>query len=131
MPSIEGWYAGLVRPELSPPNWVFAPVWTTLFLLMGLAAGIIWIKKDYRGLAVFGLQLVLNIVWSVIFFGLRSPGGAFIEIFFLWLAILATIIVFAKTSKVAAWLLVPYIIWVTFASYLNFMIWSLNQVNLS
>jgi tryptophan-rich sensory protein len=125
-PSITRWYAGLVRPELSPPNWIFAPVWTTLFLLMGVAAGIVWIKKDYRGLAIFGFQLILNIAWSVIFFGMHSPGWAFVEIIFLWLAILVTIIVFAKTSRVAAWLLVPYIIWVTFASYLNFMIWSLN-----
>jgi tryptophan-rich sensory protein len=126
MPSIASWYAGLVRPELSPPNWIFAPVWTTLFLLMGIAAGIVWIKKDYRALAVFAIQLILNTAWSIIFFGLHSPGWAFVEIIFLWLAILATIIAFAKTSRVAAWLLVPYIIWVTFASYLNFMIWSLN-----
>lgn len=126
MPSIPGWYAGLVRPELSPPNWIFAPVWTTLFLLMGLAAGLVWIKKDYRALAVFAVQLVLNTTWSVIFFGLHSPGWAFVEIIFLWFAILATIIAFAKTSKAAAWMLMPYIIWVTFASYLNFMIWSLN-----
>jgi tryptophan-rich sensory protein len=126
MPSITRWYAGLIRPELSPPNWVFGPVWTTLFFLMGLAAGIVWIKKGYRALIVFAVQLVLNIIWSIIFFGLHSPGGAFIEIIFLWLAILATIIVFARVSKPAAWLLAPYLIWVTFASYLNFMIWSLN-----
>jgi tryptophan-rich sensory protein len=126
MPSILGWYAGLVKPELSPPNWIFAPVWTILFLLMGVAGGLVWIKKDYRALTAFAVQLILNTTWSVIFFGLHSPGWAFVEIIFLWFAILATIIVFAKTSRVAAWMLAPYIIWVTFASYLNFMIWSLN-----
>lgn len=126
MPAIAGWYAGLARPQLAPPNWVFGPVWTILFFLMGLAAGIIWIKKDYRALTIFAIQLILNIAWSIIFFGLHSPGWAFVEIIFLWLAILATIIAFAKISKPSAWLLVPYIIWVTFASYLNFMIWSIN-----
>lgn len=126
-PSIGTWYANLIRPQLSPPNWVFGPVWTTLFLLMGLAAGFVWIKKGYRALALFGVQLVLNVIWSVIFFGLHSPAGAFIEIIFLWLAILATIIAFAKVSKLAAWLMVPYILWVSFASYLNFMIWMLNR----
>lgn len=131
-PSIDGWYSTLVRPALNPPAWVFGPVWTTLFALMGIAAFLVWKKgldrKDVRiALGIFIGQLVLNTLWSIIFFGLHSPGGALIEIIFLWLAILATIIAFAKISKPAAWLLVPYILWVSFAGYLNFSIWSLNR----
>lgn len=138
-PAIPTWYANLARPELAPPNWIFAPVWTTLFALMGIALFLVWqqhshILENVRmlrvwkiGIALFFAQLVLNTLWSIIFFGLRSPGWAFIEIIFLWFAILATIIVFAKISKPAAWLLVPYIIWVSFAGYLNFSIWQLNS----
>ena len=130
-PSIPNWYAGLVKPELNPSNWIFAPVWTALFALMGIAAFLVWKRglasRDVRiALAIFIGQLALNTLWSIIFFGLHSPGAAFIEIIFLWLVILATIIVFAKISKPAAWLLAPYILWVSFAAYLNFAIWSLN-----
>ncbi len=130
-PSIASWYAGLIKPALNPPPWVFGPVWTTLFLLMGIAAFLVWRKgldrKDVKiALGIFLGQLVLNTFWSIIFFGLHSPGSAFVEIIFLWLAILATIIAFARISKLAAWLLIPYILWVSFASYLNFMIWTLN-----
>ena len=130
-PSIAGWYSTLARPVLNPPAWVFGPVWTTLFALMGIAAFLVWKKgldrKDVKiALGIFIGQLVLNTLWSIIFFGLHSPAGAFVEIIFLWLAILATIIAFAKISKPAAWLLVPYILWVSFASYLNLMIWILN-----
>ena len=130
-PAISGWYATLVKPSFNPPAWVFGPVWTTLFLLMGIAAFLIWKKGlDRRdvciALGVFLGQLVLNTLWSIIFFGLHSPGGALIEIIFLWLAILATIIFFAKISKPAAWLLAPYILWVSFAMYLNYAIWALN-----
>ena len=138
------WYLELAKPYLNPPAWVFGPVWTTLFALMGIAAFLIWLKYDKLtpseveelviqrkkkikiALGIFLGQLVLNIIWSIIFFGLHSPGGAFIEIVFLWLAILATIIAFAKISKPAAWLLVPYILWVSFAMYLNYVIWTLN-----
>lgn len=146
MPSIAGWYAGLAKPELAPPNWIFGPVWTMLYALMGIAAFLIWSsyaptdaeamsgkeasedkKKGIKiALALFGIQLVLNTLWSIIFFGLYSPGGALLEIVFLWLAILATIIAFFKISKPAAWLLVPYILWVSFAAYLNYAIWILN-----
>ncbi len=131
MPAIDGWYAALARPELAPPNWVFAPVWTTLFVFMGIAAFIVWRKGTERrevkvGLKIFFLQLVLNTLWSIIFFGLQSPGAAFVEILFLWVAILATIVAFAKVSRPAAWLLAPYLAWVSFAAYLNFMIWRLN-----
>lgn len=130
-PAIRPWYSPLLKPDLAPPNWVFGPVWTTLFLLMGIAAFLVWRvgvrRKGVRlALIVFCLQLALNTLWSVIFFGLQSPGAAFVEIIFLWLAIAATIVMFAKFSKPAAWLLAPYIAWVSFAAYLNYMIWMLN-----
>lgn len=130
-PAIQGWYVSLIRPEFSPPNWVFGPVWTTLYALMGIAAFLIWKKGLERGdvkiaLGIFLVQLALNALWSIIFFGLHSPGGAFIEIIFLWLAIAAAIIAFSKISKAAAWLLAPYILWVSFAAYLNYAIYSLN-----
>lgn len=131
MPSIPTWYAGLVKPALNPPAWIFGPTWTTLYFLMGVAAFLIWRKglerKDVKiALGIFIGQLVLNSLWSIIFFGLHNPGAAFVEIIFLWLAIIATIITFAKISKSAAWLLMPYILWVSFASYLNYAIWTLN-----
>ncbi len=131
-PSIAGWYAGIVKPALNPPAWVFGPVWTTLFALMGIAAFLVWKKgldrRDVKiALGIFLGQLVLNTLWSIIFFGLHTPGGALIEIVFLWLAILATIIAFYKISKPAAWLLLPYILWVSFAGYLNYSIWQLNS----
>lgn len=130
-PSIPTWYATLVKPEFAPPNWIFAPVWSTLFLLMGIAAFLVWSKgltrKDVRiALGIFGLQLILNTLWSVIFFGQQNPGLARLEIALLWLAIWATIIAFYKISRPAAYLLIPYILWVTFASYLNYSIWALN-----
>lgn len=130
-PSITGWYATLAKPEFSPPNWIFGPVWTTLYALMGIAAFLVWKKgldrRDVKiALCIFVGQLVLNMLWSIIFFGLRSPGGALIEIIFLWLAILSTIVIFAKISQLATWLLLPYILWVSFAAYLNYSIWMLN-----
>jgi benzodiazapine receptor len=130
-PSIAGWYAGIVKPAINPPAWIFGPVWTTLFAFMGIAAFLIWKKglerRDVKiALGIFLVQLVLNTLWSILFFGLRSPGAALIEIVFLWLVILATMVAFAKISKPAAWLLLPYIIWVSFAAYLNYAIWALN-----
>ncbi len=138
-PSIAGWYAGIVKPALNPPAWVFGPVWTTLFALIGIAAFLVWKKgldrRDVKiALGIFLGQLVLNTLWSIIFFGstsltingLNNIGIALIEIVFLWLAILATIISFAKISKPAAWLLVPYILWVSFAMYLNYAIYISN-----
>jgi len=128
--AIPTWYAGLVKPALNPPSWVFGPVWTALYALMGIAAFLIW--KNHTATSknmayrFFFIQLILNVVWSIIFFYHHNIGGAFIEIIVLWLAILATIIAFAKISKPAAWLLVPYILWVSFAGYLNFSIWQLN-----
>jgi tryptophan-rich sensory protein len=131
-PSITGWYAGIVKPAINPPAWVFGPVWTILFVLMGISAFLVWEKglerRDVQiALGIFIGQLVLNTLWSIIFFGLHSPGGALVEIMFLWLIILATIGMFYKISKAAAWLLVPYILWVSFASYLNYAIWILNK----
>ena len=130
-PSIPTWYAGLTKPAISPPNWIFGPVWITLFALMGIATFLIWEKGLNRtgvkiALSIFMGQLMLNILWSFIFFGRQNPGGALIEIIFLWISILITIITFAKISKPAAWLLVPYAVWVTFAIFLNYSIWTLN-----
>lgn len=132
--SIPIWYVTLIKPEFAPPNWVFAPVWTILFLLMGIATFLVWNKglerKDVRiALGTFGSQLILNTLWSIIFFGQQSPGLALLEIALLWLAILATIIAFYKISRPAAYLLIPYILWVSFASYLNYSIWMLNRDN--
>jgi len=131
MPSIPAWYRGLAKPAFTPPSWVFGPAWTILFALMGIAAYLVWEKGlAHKGAkaarAMFFVQLALNILWSFIFFGKQNPGGAFVEIIFLWLAILATILAFAKISKAAAWLLVPYIVWVSFAGYLNYSIWRLE-----
>jgi len=128
------WYLELIKPAFNPPSWVFGPVWTTLYILMGISLFLIWKinpsearpGERRRAVILFFIQLVLNVFWSIIFFGLHSLGGAFIEIVFLWLTILATIIAFAKISKSAAWLLAPYILWVSFAVYLNFAIWLLN-----
>jgi len=130
-PSIPTWYAGLAKPALAPPNWVFGPVWTTLFILMGISLYLVWgkglEKKNVRmTVAIFGIQLVLNVLWSALFFGLHSPFYAFIEIVALWLAIAATIFAFNKISRNAALLLLPYIIWVSIAAFLNLSIWLLN-----
>ncbi len=129
--AIPTWYAGLVKPALNPPSWVFGPAWTTLYALMGIAAFLIWRmgwerKEVKAALGVFGIQLFLNAIWSIIFFGLHSPGWALVVIVLLWLAIVWTIAVFYKISKPAAYLLVPYILWVSFASYLNYSILILN-----
>ncbi len=129
--AIPTWYAGLVKPALNPPAWVFGPAWTTLYFLMGVAAFLIWKngweRKDVRmALGVFGIQLFLNAIWSIIFFGLQSPALALVDIVLLWLAIVWTMFVFYKISKPAAYLLMPYILWVGFASYLNYSIWMLN-----
>ena len=129
--SIPGWYANINKPSFNPPNWVFAPVWTTLYLLMGISLYLIWRnglsdKNVKIAFIVFIFQLVLNALWSILFFGLQSPFLAFIEIVFLWIAILISIILFFRISRIAAYLLIPYILWVSFASVLNFSIWRLN-----
>lgn len=134
--AIPGWYAALPKPELAPPNWVFGPVWTILYVLMGVAFFLVWQKMDTAkgakrntiqvALSLFVAQLVLNACWSIIFFGLRNPGLAFAEIVVMWLAIVATMAAFSHVSAKATWLLVPYILWVSFAGYLNYAIWQLS-----
>ncbi|HEY5221314.1 MAG TPA: TspO/MBR family protein [Candidatus Paceibacterota bacterium] len=129
--AIPTWYATLAKPALNPPAWVFGPVWTTLYLLMGIAVFLVWRKGwDSKGvktaLSLFAIQLILNALWSIIFFGLHSPAWALVDIITMWIAIVATIVAFAKTSRPAAWLLVSYILWVSFALYLNYSIWRLN-----
>jgi len=130
-PAIPTWYASLVKPSFTPPGWLFGPVWTTLYALMGIAAFIVW----RRGLAVAGVkaalllfvvQLLLNALWSPVFFGVHSPSGGLAIILALWVAIVATIALSAGVSKAAAVLLVPYLLWVSFATVLNFSIWRLN-----
>lgn len=123
--SVKTWYlTDLVKPSWNPPSWLFGPVWTTLFLLMGIALYLVWTKKN--NLFWFWIQLLLNIVWSFLFFGLRSPMLAFYEIILLWITILITIIKFWSYNKTAGILLIPYLAWVSFASFLNFTIASLN-----
>lgn len=132
MPSIPTWYKSLNRPIFSPPNWVFAPVWTILFLLMAISVYLVWnkgLKKTQvrEAMYVFIFQLLLNFFWSFFFFGIRQPYLAFLEIIALWLAILLTIIKFYKISKPASYLLIPYILWVSFAAILNLSIVLLNK----
>jgi tryptophan-rich sensory protein len=130
--SLTDWYSLLEKPVFNPPSWVFFPVWTLLYTLMGISLYIVWEKglhdrKVKIGLLIFGIQLVLNIFWSFLFFGLRSPYYGFVEIIFLWLAILLTIVQFRKISKTASYLLIPYILWVSFAALLNYNLWTLNM----
>jgi tryptophan-rich sensory protein len=130
-PAIPTWYVTLNKPPFTPPNGLFSPVWTFLFVLMGISAFLVWSKglDDKRvktALSIFAVQLILNILWSVVFFGLRSPLAGLIEIVILWIAIWLTILNFFKVSKTAGLLLLPYILWVSFAVVLNFFIWRLN-----
>jgi len=130
-PSIPTWYASLQKPAFAPPNWIFAPVWITLFVLMGISLYLVWDrgweKKEVKlAVSIFGVQLVLNALWSILFFGLQSPLYAFIEIIILWVAILITIIKFYQIFRSAGVILLPYIIWVTIAASLNYSIWILN-----
>lgn len=129
-PEINGWYRTIAKPAWNPPDWVFGPVWTTLFVMMGLAAWLVWKPSGFRAaylpLTLFASQLALNIAWSWIFFGMHQIGWAFVEIVTLWVTILATNIAFFRRSKGAGFLLVPYLAWVTFASVLNFTVWRMN-----
>ena len=129
-PSISGWYAGLNKPFFKPPNWLFGPVWTLLYLLMGLSLYLVWNQKEGVGiktaLIFFAIQLGLNTLWPIIFFGMRLPSVAFIEITILLLFVVLTIIKFFPISKVSAYLLIPYLLWVSFASVLSFYIARLN-----
>jgi translocator protein len=129
-PAIPEWYAGLEKPGFTPPSWVFGPAWTLLYILMAVAAWRVWWVagfRDARGaLALFFIQLALNAGWSVVFFGLRAPGWALLEIVLLWVAIAATTWAFFRHSRLAGALMVPYMAWVTFAAALNAAIWQLN-----
>lgn len=126
--SINNWYQTLLRPSFAPPNYLFAPVWTFLFLLMGISLYLILNKKKmYKfALSLFSIQLLLNILWSFFFFGLKNPLFAFIEIIILWIFILLTIIYFYKIDKLASYLLIPYLAWVSFAAILNYSFYILN-----
>ena len=129
-PEIDGWYRTITKPSWNPPDWIFSPVWTTLYVMMAISAWLVWKPAGFKAaatpLTLFSIQLVLNIVWSWIFFSLHRPGWAFAEIILLWAAILATLIAFRQRSLWAGGLLVPYLAWVSFASVLNFTIWRLN-----
>lgn len=129
--SIPRFFDVLNKPAWTPPAWAFAPIWTTLYILMGIALFLVWRKGLERSdvkiaIGVFAVQLILNFFWTVIFFGFKSLFGGLIEIIFLWIAILINIILFYRISKAAGLLLVPYIIWVTIASYLNYTVFILN-----
>ncbi|MCX6723338.1 MAG: tryptophan-rich sensory protein [Candidatus Staskawiczbacteria bacterium] len=154
IPEINGWYKNLNKSSLNPPGWIFGPVWTTLFVLMGISLYLVWSKKfvvknelkrknrkpwnkfsqkllsgswqKANIILIFATQLILNILWSAIFFGMHSPGAAFFELLMLWFAIIFTIINFYRASKVAALLLLPYILWVSFAGILTYFVWILN-----
>ena len=129
---MNAWFDSINKPSWNPPSWVFAPVWTTLYLLMGISLWLIW-KKDAeqsiksKALLFFAAQLFLNFWWSIIFFKFHSPALAFLDIVLMIILILITIFKFAKLSRLAAWLLVPYVAWVSSASILNYTIWSLNR----
>ncbi len=128
---VDSWYQTINKPSWNPPNWIFAPVWTTLYIMMGIALFLVWKSNTGAGLkrtaiTLFAVQLGLNFFWSFIFFDQQQPGWALVEIIMMWLAILLTIFAFAKVNKTAAWLLVPYISWVSFATILNYTIWQLN-----
>jgi len=130
-PAIPVWYASLEKPSFNPPNWLFAPVWIFLFVLMGITLYVLWQnveKKEARSALIFFIiQLGLNVLWSVLFFGLKSPMLAFIEIIVLWIFILLTMIKSSKVSRATVFLLLPYILWVNFAAVLNFFLWRLNM----
>ncbi|MFC1660693.1 TspO/MBR family protein [Gemmatimonadota bacterium] len=129
---VQDWYPTLIKPPFNPPAWVFGPVWTLLYLMMGIAAFLVWQKGWDSGvvraaLALFAIQLILNGLWSVLFFGIRSPGMAFVDILLLWASIGATLVLFWRVTPVAGMLLLPYEAWVTFAAVLNGSIWMLNK----
>lgn len=126
------WYQTIQKPSWNPPGWIFGPVWTTLYILMGIALYLVWksdaataVKKT--AILLFAIQLLLNFFWSFIFFNQHQVGWALVEIMVMWVFILLTIFAFASVNKTAAWLLVPYISWVSFAFLLNYTIWKLNN----
>jgi benzodiazapine receptor len=131
-PAIPTWYATIAKPAFNPPSWLFGPVWITLYVVMAVAAFLVWqrglnVPAVRTALALFGAQLILNAAWSGLFFGLRSPLAGLVDIVALLALIVATIVAFGRVSALAAWLLVPYLAWVAFATVLNATIWWLNR----
>lgn len=131
-PSIQTWYGTLVKPPFSPPNWLFGPIWTLLYILMGVSVYLIWnkglkTKKVREALYLFAIQLALNAIWSPVFFGAQNILLGLIVIIIMWIFILKTILAFVKLNKTAAYLLYPYLAWVSFATILNFSVWVLNR----
>ena len=131
LPQITTWYAALTKPSWTPPNWVFGPIWSILYVLMGISLFLVWRegleRKDVKvAILVFAVQLAINVIWSLVFFGGHNIFGGLILIIILWIAILANIIVFYRISKAAGLILLPYLIWVTIASYLNYTVLLLN-----
>lgn len=128
--SVRDWYPTLSKPGWTPPDWVFGPVWTALYVMLAFAAWLVWRRVGWeasrRALGLFAAQLLLNAGWSGLFFALHSPASAFADILLLWAAIIATLWSFRRVSAVAAGLLVPYLLWVTFAAILNGAIWRMN-----
>jgi len=126
----DGYYAALAKPAWSPPAWVFGPAWTVLYILMAVAAWMVWRRGGWRAqrgaLGLYLVQLALNALWTPLFFGLQNPGLAFAEIVLLWLALAATLVAFFRVDRWAGCLLVPYLLWVSFAAALNFAIWRLG-----
>jgi translocator protein len=122
--SLPTWFPSLVKPSFNPPSWLFAPVWTTLYIMLAVAAWLVWLRKG--SLVLFYVQLALNFAWSLLFFGLHSPAMALVDIVAMWVAILLTLLAFWKVDRRAGWLMVPYLAWVSFAGVLNASIWWLN-----
>lgn len=128
--SLSGWYKKLKKPSINPPNWIFGPVWTSLYFLMGVSLYLILNQSsqmNFPAILMFSFQLLLNVLWSGIFFFLKKPKYAFFEVVLLWFAIIYTIFLFYPLSRLASLLLIPYLAWVSFASILNFLIWRLNK----
>lgn len=131
--AITTWYPTLIKPSFNPPNWVFAPVWSMLYIMMGIAAGLVWDRIDFeketvrKALQFFSIQLALNAMWSYLFFGMKNPMLAGVEIIILWLMIYETYFIFSKVNKISGYLLIPYLLWVGFATVLNASIWWLNK----
>ena len=129
---VSTWYPTLIKPSFNPPAWVFGPVWTLLYIMMGVAAFLVWrqgpaAEGGRLARAAFGVQVVLNGLWSILFFGLQTPGWALVEIILLWLAIVATLVLFWRVVPAAGVLLIPYLAWVSFATVLNASLWWLNR----
>lgn len=130
-PEIDGWYQTLQKPSFTPPNWLFGPVWTTLYIMIGISAYLVWEKRDdsilyTKARPIYVMQLIFNFLWSFMFFNQHNPMGGLVIIGLLLILIVSNIFYFSKFSKIAAWLLVPYLLWVCFATALNYAIVTLN-----